>query len=430
MEAVIPVSLNNDALIFVLIIICIVIVAFFSSSEAALMSVNKLKIKNLMEKGNKGAAAVDRVIARHDKLFGTILTTENLFIIFASSLGTTLAYKYFGPRGVFVATIIMTVLIVIFGEITPKTLAAVFSEKTSLIVARPMEYIIKIMSPVILIFAFLSNMILRLFGRDLKYNPYYLTEEEIKTVIDVGEKEGVLAPVERQILHGVFEFGDTLSKEIMIPRVEMECVEITDTLENLVAVINKTGHSRLPVYKDNPDNITGIVYAKDLLTHLKEGKLSLTVDDIKRPAYFAPFSQKVIKLFHDLQKSKNSIAILLDEFGGTAGLVTMEMILEEIVGDISDEYDTEELYFNKLSKTVYLVDAAYGIDQINEKFKLELPEGDYQTLGGFLISKLGRIPKAGERAEIKNAALQVEKVFRNKIDIVRIELGKGKGVEG
>lgn len=420
MEAAVPVTLENDFLVIAFIVLSILIVAFFSSSEAALMSVNKLKIKNLIKKGDKRAAAVERIIARHDKLFGTILTTENLFIIFASSLGTALSFKYFGTEGVFIATLTLTIVIVIFGEITPKTLAAVFSERISLLVARPMEFIIKIMNPVISIFAFLSTVILKMFGKNIKYNPYYMTEDEIKTVIDVGEKEGVIAAQEKKILYGVFEFGDKLAKEIMIPRVEMECVETNEKLSAIADFVKKTGHSRAPVYEGNLDNIVGIIYAKDLLGALKEGKLDIKARDIKRPAYFTPGSQKVFKLFNELQKTKNSMAILLDEFGGTAGLVTMEMILEEIVGDISDEYDMEEMYFSKVSKSVCLVDAGYDIDGINEKFALEIPRGDYQTLGGFIMDKLGRIPKQGEKLEIKGAALYVEKVFKNKIDIIKV----------
>lgn len=422
METAIPISLNNDILIIMLIAICIIIVAFFSSSEAALMSVNKLKIKHLIEKGNKNAASVDRIIARHDKLFGTILTTENLFIILASSLGTTLSFKYFGSEGVFISTLIMTVLIVILGEITPKTIAAALSERISLIVARPMELIIKIMSPVITVFALLSNVLLKAFGAKIKYNPYYLTEDEIKTVIEVGEKEGVLAPDEKEILCGVFEFGDKLAKEIMIPRVEMECVQIGENLRDIVDIISKTGHSRIPVYQGSLDNIVGMVYAKDLLGHLEAGKGDLKAADIKRPAFFAPFSQKIIKLFSELQKNKQSMVILLDEFGGTAGLITMEMILEEIVGDISDEYDTEDMYFSKLPGKNYLVDARYDIEWINDKLKIEIPEGEYNTIGGFIIDKLGKIPKTGEKLEIKNTVLIVEKVFKNRIDIVRIEI--------
>lgn len=422
MEAVIPISLDNDVLIIMFIVICIIIVAFFSSSEAALMSVNKLKIKHLIEKGNKNAAAVDRIISRHDKLFGTILTTENLFIILASSLGTALSFKYFGSDGVFISTLIMTVLIVILGEITPKTIAAALSERISLMVARPMELIIKIMNPIITVFALLSNVLLKTFGAKIKYNPYYLTEDEIKTVIDVGEKEGVLAADEKEILYGVFELGDKLAKEIMVPRVEMECVEISEALSGIVEAINKTGHSRIPVYEGNLDNIVGVVYVKDLLTSLEDGKSALTAGDLKRPAFFAPFSRKIIGLFNELQQNKQSMVILLDEFGGTAGLITMEMILEEIVGEISDEYDTERMYFNKISNKSYLIDARYDIESIMDKIDIEIPEGDYNTIGGFVTNKLGRIPKAAEKVELKNAVLIVEKVFKNRIDIIRIEI--------
>lgn len=422
METAIPISLDNDILIILFIILCIIIVAFFSSSEAALMSVNKLKIRHLIDKGNKNAAAVDRIISRHDKLFGTILTTENLFIILASSLGAALSFKYFGRDGIFISTLIMTITIVIFGEITPKTIAAVISERLSLLIARPMEFIIRIMSPIISVFALLSNLILKFFGANIKYNPYYLTEEEIKTVIDVGEKEGVLIPAEKEILHCVFEFGDKLANQIMVPRVEIEAVEADEVIGKVVEVINKTGHSRMPVYDGNLDNIVGIIYAKDLLPSLKEGSLNLKAGDIKREAFFAHANQKIIQLFNELQKRKQSMVILLDEFGGTAGLVTMEMILEEIVGDISDEYDTDKMCFNKISGKSYIVDARYTIESIADKTKIEIPEGNYNTIGGFIMDKLGRIPKTGEKVELKNAVLNVEKVFHNRIDIIRVEI--------
>lgn len=421
MEPAVPIHIASFWAALVLLF-CIFCVAFFSSSEAALMSANKIKIRHLVKTGNQNAKAVERVISRHDRLFGTILTTENMFIILASSLAGAMAFNLFGEKGIAVATAIMTVFIVIFGEITPKTYAAQNAEKMALLVARPMEFAIRVTSPIISLFAWISTGIIRLLSGKTIHRPYFLTEEEIKTVIDVGEKEGVLEKSEKEMIDGVFAFGDTLAREVMVPRVDMVCLPHTSTLKDIIKTINETGHSRLPIYEDNIDNVIGVVYAKDLLpvVHLCDGDFNPR--EILRPCHYVPGSQKVIHLLADLQKKKLSMAIIIDEFGGTAGLVTMEKLLEVIVGEIEDEYDFSEPRFEKIDEFTHIVDARASIEDVNKKLLLEVPRGDYTTIGGFVAHSAGKLPALGTTIEEHGVRFTVEKLDGYKVSKIRIRL--------
>jgi CBS domain containing-hemolysin-like protein len=377
--------------------VCIAVVAFFSSSEAALMSVSKIRIRYLAEQGVESAKAVERIISRHDRMFGTILATENMFIILASSLGGALAVKLFGEKGIAVATFVLTLFIVIFGEITPKTYAAVNAETIALLVARPIEIVIKIMAPVVSLFALIASGIIRLLGGKSRHRPYFLTEDEIRTVIEVGEKEKVISPAEKEMIFGVFTFGDTLAKEVMIPRVDIVVVPVDLPMSELMRKIKDTGHSRLPVYRDNIDDIVGVLSAKDVLISLEQGKTEITASEIMRPCLYAPGSQRVTELLAEMKKQRSSIAMVLDEYGGTAGMVTIERLLEEIVGDIEDEFDVVVARFRKIGENVLEVDAKAPIDEVNVWLPTRpLPEGSYQSLGGFLIAQKGDIPKEGE----------------------------------
>lgn len=416
----ISIHIASDQLILILMFLCLCIVAFFSGSEAALMTASKMKIKHRAEKGNKAAKTVLRITEHYDKLFGTILATENLFIIFATSLGTALAVKRFGPTGIAWATLGMTLFIVILGEITPKTFAASKAEKIALLVARPIEFIIKITTPIIFILISISKFFVWLLGGEPKLKPYYLTEDEIKTAIDLVSREGSLPAGKRDMLHGVFTFADTAAYEIMTPRVEVICIEAESSIEHAIDIIKNTGHSRMPVYEKNLDNITGILYAKDLLGYAPEKNLK--IKDIKRPCIFVPGSQKLIKLLSDLKEKKSTMAIIIDEFGGTAGLVTIERILEEIVGDIEDEYDTEEKSLKETAPGTFLVSAKVDIYQLNNKLSLNIPEGNYITLGGFIVDLLGRIPNKEEEILFKKIKFKISSTKKHKIDLVEIKL--------
>lgn len=427
LEPHIPIPFENNTLLFFILIFCISCVAFFSSSEAALISVNRIRVRNLCEKGNKNAKAVERVVSKHDRLFATILTTENMFIILASSLAGVLAVSLLGNNGIAVSTIFMTIFIVIFGEIIPKTFAAQNAVKISLIVAPLMEKIILILSPVISLFVLVSRMILRTAGVTHGTNPYILTEDEIRMVINDGAREGVLAKSEKVMIEGIFEFSETIAEEVMVPRVDIITVDGDDELSRVVELINKTGHSRLPVRGESVDHITGVLFAKDILK-VPADKFDITKPkDIMRICHFAPASQKVVSLLSEMRNQKTSIAILIDEFGGTAGMITLEMLLEEIVGDIEDEFDINPPRFKKISDDEYIVDAKMTIYDIKEQLNIELPEGDYQTLGGFVINLVENIPSLGDVVEYGGYEFIVEKTEGYKLSLIRIkQIRKGR----
>lgn len=427
LEPHIPIPFENNTLLFFILIFCISCVAFFSSSEAALISVNRIRIRNLCEKGNKNAKAVERVVSKHDRLFATILTTENMFIILASSLAGVLAVSLLGNNGIAVSTVFMTIFIVIFGEIIPKTFAAQNAVKISLIVAPLMEKIILILSPVISLFVLVSRTILRTAGVTHGTNPYILTEDEIRMVINDGAREGVLAKSEKVMIEGIFEFSETIAEEVMVPRVDIITVDGDGELSRVVELINKTGHSRLPVRGESVDHITGVIFAKDILK-VSADKFDVTKPkDIMRICHFAPASQKVVSLLSEMRNQKTSIAILIDEFGGTAGMITLEMLLEEIVGDIEDEFDINPPRFKKISDDEYIVDAKMTIYDIKEQLNIELPEGDYQTLGGFVINLVENIPSLGDVVEYGGYEFIVEKTEGYKLSLIRIkQIRKGR----
>ncbi len=426
MEPHIPVPIENNGVIFVILLLCVCLVAFFSSSEAALIAVNRIRLKNLVEKGDKNAKAVEKVVNNHDKLFATILATENMVIIFASSLAGVLAVNLFGEKGLAISTIVMTIFIVIFGEITPKTFAAQNALKISLLVARPIAFIIKILSPIISILAFISKSLIRLLGGNPMSNPYILTEDEIRMVINDGAKEGVLNHSERQMIEGIFDFSKTTAGEIMVPRVDMVTLAHTASLADAVKIVTETGHSRLPVRKESADNILGVIYAKDILKKVKEDLDTILVTDIIRECHFAPESQSIVSLLTELREKKTTIAIIVDEFGGTAGLVSIETLLEEIVGDIDDEFDVPKCDFIKSGEDEFVASAKMNIYSVKECLGIELPEGDYQTLGGFVISLIESIPSKGDSAEFGNYEYIVEATEDYRLSKIRIKPKKNR----
>jgi putative hemolysin len=420
LEATIPVPFENATLIFIVLILCICCVAFFSSSEAALISVNRIRIRSLAEKGDKRAKAVERAVSKHDRLFATILTTENMFIILASSLAGVLMVKFLGGKGIALSTFVMTIFIVIFGEITPKTYAAQNAVRVSLAVGQIMEKIIYVLSPVINMFAFVSRSLVRALGVNPAANPYILTEDEIRTVISEGAKEGILAKAEKKMIEGIFEFSETIAQEIMVPRVEMVTVSSQDRITEVIEVINKTGHSRIPVREESIDHITGVIYAKDILKCSLCHVGDYASKDLMRTIHFAPESQSVMSLLSELRGKKASIAILIDEFGGTAGMITIETLIEEIVGDIEDEFDIAPPKFHRISDDEFVIDARMTIYELKDKLNIELPEGDYQTVGGFVINLVENIPSQGDTVEFGGYEFIIDRTESYKLSLIRI----------
>ncbi len=418
------IPLQADPLISLIIILfCVLFVAFFSSSEASLISVNRLKIRGLAEKGNRKAQAVQRLREEHDRLFGTILLTENFFIILASSLGTAVALHLFhGGEGItIIASLVMTIFIVMFGEITPKTFAASNSERLALTVARPMEAIITILHPVVWLFTRITNLVVRLLGGRLEKSPF-VTEEEIKTLINIGQEEGALDIHEKAMLHKVFEFGDTLAVEAMRPRTEIISIDKTAKVSEAMALVAEHGHSRYPVIEDTIDNVLGLLYVKDLVVAMSKGELDYDspISRMVRPAYFIPETKKVRELLTEMQAHKMQMVVVIDEYGGTSGLVTIEDLMEEIVGSIRDEFDREEREVQIVDEKNFVVSGSADLDEVSQEIGINIESEDYNTIGGFVFGLFGRMPRAGETLKYRDLKFEVLEMDERKIDRLKI----------
>jgi putative hemolysin len=423
MEATLPIGSENLPLTIGLMVLCVILVALLAGSEAALLSVSKIRIRNLAEQGVKSALAVAKLVEKHDKLFATILTTENFFIIIASSLGTALALKMFGPDMLIWASLVLTFLVVIFGEITPKTYAAQNAEKVSLLVARPMLVLVNILTPLISILSAITSMLLRLTGQHGKGHSPFVTEEELRMMIDVSSTEGVLQHEERELLQNVFEFGDTVASEVMVSRTRVIALAEDATFRDLLQTAAETGHSRYPVYRESIDTVVGIVHLKDVLVILSEdpGAMDRPIQPLMKPPVFIPENKKIAELLPLMQKRRLQMVVVADEFGGTEGIVTIENLLEEIVGDIDDEHHVDdEAEVQNVDERTSVVDGSVTIDDVNDQVQINLPYGPYQTLAGFILTQLGHIPFSGEKLVFDSIEFTVTAVHGPRIEKVTI----------
>ena len=398
------------------LVVLLFLSAFFSSAETAFTHIDLLKVKSMVNNGNKKAETLEKLKNNPEKTLTTILIGNNLVNISASSIATSLAIDFFGNKGVGVAVGVMTFLILVFGEITPKSYAIRKAESLSISVAPLLDFLSKVFYPISLAFSGISRIFL---GKNIKSSPTF-TEEEIKTLIDVGENEGTIEEDEKEMITSIFEFGDTRVKDIMVPRIDMVCVDADENIKEVLNKAIKAGYSRLPVYEDRIDNITGILYVKDLLKYLKNGNFNITADKIKREAYFIPETKRADDLLREMQKKRVHMAIVIGEYGEVVGLVTLEDLIEEIVGEIFDEYDIAEDEITYLDKNTAIVDARLTIDEINEKLGLDLPNDPFDTLAGFMMDALDKVPEEGEEVEYENTKFIIEKMDEKKIAKVRI----------
>lgn len=389
--------------------------AFFSASETALMSLSKIRMRHMQEEGVKNADLVASLIESPNKLLNAILVGNNVVNIAATSISTALLTRKFGANGVAAATAIMTVAILIFGEITPKSVAANNSEKIALIVSVPIRIIITILSPIVWIFSMITKVIFRLIGIKQDEKDVFITEEELKTMVNVSHEEGVLEMEEREIINNVFEFGDMQAKDAMIQRMDMVTVEVDDTYEDIIEVFKEEKLSRLPVYEDSVDDIIGIINIKDIVFISDEEKENFDIKQYMREPFFTYEFKKITQLLEDMKKAKTQIAIVLDEYGGTSGLLTVEDLVEEIVGDIEDEYDEDDDDIVVVKEDEYIVDGSTRISDVNELIGTDLESEEFDSIGGYLIGYLDRLPEEKEVIEIGNIRFCIEKVEKNRI---------------
>lgn len=405
----------------VFLVILLLLSAFFSSAETALTTANRIRMRTLAEDGDKRAAAVLRITDDSGKMLSAILIGNNIVNLSASSIATSLAIKLWGSVGAGIATGILTILILIFGEISPKTLATIHSEKISLAYSGIISFLMKVLTPVIFIINKLSLGFLMLLRVDPNAGAQQMTEEELRTIVDVSKESGVIESEEHTMINNLFDFGDAQAKEVMVPRIDMTFAHIDSSYDELIQIFQEDKFTRLPVYEDTTDNVIGILNMKDLL--LYKDKEHFSVRSVMREPYFTYEHKNTAELFMEMRKSSISLAVVLDEYGATAGLITLEDLLEEIVGEIRDEYDTdEEDPIIQLNEREYIVLGSTNLEDLCEEIGLSFTSEDYDTIGGYLIGLLDHLP---ERNEIiitdDDVLLRVEQMDKNRIEKIYIK---------
>lgn len=407
-------------LITVIILLCLS--AFFSSSETALTTVNQIRMRTLADNGDKRAARVLRVTGNPGKMLSAILIGNNIVNLSASSISTSLAIHLFGNTGAGIATGILTFLILIFGEVTPKTMATIKADSMSLTVAAPIGFLMKILTPVIFIINKLSLGLMFLLHVNIKDAQKKMTEEELRTIVDVSQENGVIEHEERDMIHNLFDFGDAEAKEIMVPRIDMTFVQADATYQEVLDIFRQDMFTRLPVYEDSTDNVIGIINMKDFL--LQNDTPEFSVRNLLREPYFTYEHKNTADLFLEMRKSSISLAIVLDEYGVTAGLITLEDLLEEIVGEIRDEYDAdEEDDITRISDREFYVLGSANLNDVSEALSLHFTSDDYDTIGGYCLGLLDHLPEKNEIILTdNNILLRIDRMEKNRIERIYIRL--------
>ena len=413
---------SEDAIQILALLILVVLSSFFSSAETALTTVNRIRLQALSEEGNKRADIVLKTIENSSKMLSAILIGNNLVNNFSAALATALAIKMFGSGSVGIVTGALTILILIFGEITPKTYAAANAEKLSLAYASVILALMKVLTPVIFIINRICRFLLKFLHVDADASLNTMTEMELRTIVDVSHKDGVIEEEERQMIYNVVDFGDSQAKDVMVPRADVVSVSETASYAEIKDIFRAEKYTRLPVYKDDRDNITGIVNIKDFF--FSDDTESFKVSDIMYKPYFTYEFKKTSELLVEMQENSVSIAIVLDEYGAAVGMISLEDLLEEIVGEIRDEYDEDEKdLIQKVSENEYLIEGSVKLDDINDALGLSLHSEDYDSIGGFIIERLDHLPEENESVTTEEQILLiVTKMDKNRIETVRLIL--------
>ena len=421
------------------IVVLIMLNAYFAGSEMALVSINETKIRMMIESGNKKAESVKNMLSEPSKFLSTIqigITLAGfLSSAFASEAFADRLVEWFLTRGigikasvmkpiaVVVITFVLSYFTLVFGELVPKRLAMQNAEKLSLRIVGPLRFLSVITSPIVKLLTVSTNFFVKLAGGNPNADDEEVTEEEIRMLIDVGEEKGTIDEIEKQFINNVFEFDDKVAADIMTHRTRVVAVSIDSALDDIVKVIGDKKYTRIPVYDGSIDNIVGILHVKDLLLYLASNGLnSFDIHKLIRAPYFVPESKKLDELFRELQVKKVHMVVVVDEYGGTAGIITVEDLLEEIVGNIFDEHDEEELKYEKIDESTYLFDGSISLEQVSELIKVVLPVDDYDTLSGYIIGQLGQIPNQGEKpvVEIDNLVFKVEEIEDKTISRIKV----------
>ncbi len=391
-------------------VVCLLLAAFFCSAETAFIGVQRLRLQHLVRTGRRGAAVAARIVEKPEKFLATVLLGINLFETGVATTGTIIAVSFWGENlGALVATLIVTIVTLVLAELVPKTLAARHAETLALLYARPIEIISVALYPIVFLLSHVGIRLTRLASDDSLLRPT-ISEEEFHTAIDIGREEGVVEKKEAQMLHNVFEFGDRRVREIMVPRPDVTFAEQGMTVDQFLEVYARYPRSRFPVYRDDRDTVVGLLSAKDLLMGLARGEIDRqsTIDGLLRPAYFTPENKLVGELFAEMLESNQHMAVVVDEYGSATGAVSLDQMTSSIIGPILGELEKPEKEYEVIDENTFQIDGSMGVDEVNQQMGLDLPEGDYDTIAGFILHLLSRIPREGEHLKYRNLKIAIK----------------------
>ena len=415
--------MDTDSIIqLISIIILLGLSAFFSSAETSFITVSRIKLLSLAQEGNKRANMVISIIDQPAKMLSAVLIGNNIVNISCSALATSFTISVWGNKATGIVTGVLTLLVLIFGEITPKNTANIHATKIAMAYAPIIKFLMVILTPVIFIVDHLAGFFLWLLRIDSNKKKDIFTEDEIRTIVNVSQEEGVIESNEKKIINNLFDFGDSTAKDVMIPRIDMTLADVNSSYDEIIDLFRQTMYTRIPIYENSPDNVIGILNIKDLIVTKSDSK-TFDIRKIMRKPFFTFEQKNTSDLFKDMQLSSTSIAIVLSEYGTTSGMITTEDLLEEIVGEIRDEYDTDEKdALIKINDTTYRVDGSFKLDDLNDELGTTLESEDNDSIGGLIVEKLDRLPKAGDKLTVDNVWMFVEKVSSNRAESVIVKL--------
>ncbi len=403
---------GTDWLQVIVVFLLICVVGLMAASEVVITKTNKVRAYRFADEKRRGATSLVRIADNPAPYLNVVLLLTLLATIGGTTIATSLAVRHLQKAGEILATVVMTLLLFVFAEVTPKTFAIKQTDRVALILAPLLAGIGRLVGPVAASLVKVANAIMP--GKGLPQGPF-ITEHEIRALAEVASDESEIEEEEKELIHSIFEFGDTIVREVMVPRPDIEGIERDKSLRDVQALVLRHGYSRIPVYEDDLDNVIGLVYAKDVLKALHQGKGEMPLAEIVRPAHFVPEQKKIADMLREMQGQKFHIAMVTDEYGSVSGLVTLEDLLEELVGEITDEYDREEPEIVEVAEGVYRVDGKVGIDEVNELFDVELPDEEWDTVGGLMLGLLGSIPAEGDEVGFQNLTFKAERVQGRRI---------------
>lgn len=415
--------MDTDSIIqLIAIVILLVLSAFFSSAETSFITVNRIKVLSLVEEGNKRAALVIKIIDQPAKMLSAVLIGNNIVNISCSALATSFTISVWGNKATGIVTGVLTLLVLIFGEITPKNTANMYATNMAMAYAPIIWVLMIVLTPVIFIVDHLAGFFLLLLRIDNNKKKDIFTEDEIRTIVNVSQQEGVIESNEKKIINNLFDFGDSTAKDVMIPRIDMTLADVNSSYDDIISLFRQTMYTRIPIYENTPDNVIGILNIKDLIVNPSDND-TFNIRNIIRKPFFTFEQKNTSDLFKEMQLSSTSIAIVLSEYGTTSGMITTEDLLEEIVGEIRDEYDTDEKEaLSKINDTTYRVDGSFKLDDLNDELGTKLESEDNDSVGGLIVERLDRLPKAGDKITIGNVWMFVEKVASNRAESVIVKI--------